>query len=82
MASPIVEELKQLEFDGIEAYDAHLQTKVLVIATVMCIICDNPRASDVTNNLGPSSKMFCRICMVGIGNFTTVGKNITPYTLG
>lgn len=72
MASPIVEELKQLECDGVEAYDAHLKTKVLVVAPVMCIICDNPRASEVTNNLAPSSKMFCRMCMVGIRNFTAV----------
>ena len=48
-----------------QAFDAFLQTTVLVIAPVICIICDNPRASEVTNNLGPGSKMFCRICMVG-----------------
>ena len=64
MAPPIVEELKQLEFDGIEAYDSYLQTTVLVVVPVICIICDNPRASEVTNHLGPSAKMFCRMCMV------------------
>ena len=64
MAPPIVDELKKLEVDGVEGYDAHLQTTVLVVAPVICIICDNPRASEVTNHLGPSSKMFCRMCMV------------------
>ena len=64
MAPPIVDELKLLETDGIVAFDAFLQVKVLVVAPVMCVICDNPRASEVTNTLGPSSGMFCRICMV------------------
>ena len=65
MTPPIVEELKSLEEEGVMAFDAFLQTMVLVVAPVICITCDNPRASEVTNNLGPSSKMFCRICMVG-----------------
>ena len=64
MAPPIVDELKLLETDGIVAFDAFLQVKVLVVAPVMCVICDNPRASEVTNTLEPSSRMFCRICMV------------------
>ena len=64
MSPPIVEELMLLEARGVEAYDASLHTMVLVQAPVICVICDNPRASEVTNHLGPSSKMFCRICMV------------------
>ena len=64
MAPPIADELKLLETDGIVGFDAFLQVKVLVVAPVMCVICDNPRASEVTNTLGPSSRMFCQICMV------------------
>ena len=66
MAQPIVEELKLLESDGVLMFDAHLQITVLVVALVICIICDNPRASEVTNNLGPSARMFCQMCMVYI----------------
>ena len=66
MAAPLVEELKNLEKDGVTTYDVFLEREVLVIAPVLCIICDNYRASEVTNNLGPSSRMFCRICMVSI----------------
>ena len=64
MTPPLVEELKQLEKEGIQAFDAHLQATVLVVAPVICITCDNPHASEVTNNLGPSARMFCRLCMV------------------
>ena len=64
MAPPLVEELKLLENDGVETFDAFLQVTVLVVAPVICIICDNPRASEVTNTLGPSARMFCRLCMV------------------
>ena len=64
MTPPIVDELKLLETDGIVAFDAFLQVKVLGVAPIMCVICDNPRASEVTNTLGLSSRMFCRICMV------------------
>ena len=64
MAPPLVEELKLLESKCVETFDAALQRKVLVVAPVLCIICDNPCASEVTNNLGLSSKKFCRICMI------------------
>lgn len=64
LASPLVEELKLLETKGVEAFDALLQRQVLIVAPVICVICDNPRASEVTNTLGPGSKMFCRMCTV------------------
>ena len=57
-----------LEEKGIVAYDAHEKKEVLVTASVICMICDNPRASEITNNLGPGSRMFCRICMVSFLN--------------
>ena len=66
MVQPIVEELKTLECDGVVAYDALLQKEVLVVTPILCFICDNPRASEITNNLGPGSRMFCRMCMVRI----------------
>ena len=53
-----------LEQNGTKAYDAHEKKEVLVMAPVLCIIWDNPRASEITNNLGPGSRMFCRMCMV------------------
>ena len=75
MVRPIVEELKTLECDGVVVYDALLRKEVLVVTPILCFICDNPRASEITNNLGPGSRMFCRMCMVSI----TLGVHITCH---
>ena len=62
MAKPLVQEQNILE-KGVIMYDSFLQDDILVVAPVLCIICDNPRASGITNNLGPGSRLFCRMCM-------------------
>ena len=64
MLPHIVDELKILETEEISAYDAHLKQEVLLVVPVLCIIADNPRSSEIMNHLGPSSRMFCRMCMV------------------
>ena len=61
----LVQELKSLSSEGVVVYDAHLKQNVLVIAPVLCVICDNPRASELLNHAGSSAKHFCRMCMVG-----------------
>ncbi len=66
MAEPLVTEQLELEQNGIEAYDAMLKLNVLVVAPVICILADNPRASELLNHLGPSSRKNCRMCMVSI----------------
>ena len=62
MVKPLVQELNLLE-KGVIMYDSFLQDGILVVAPVLCIICDNPR-SEIANNLGPGSRLFCRMCMV------------------
>ena len=64
MVKPIVEELKILEKEVVVVYDAFTHKEVLLIAPVLCAICNNPRASEITNTLGPGSRNFCRICTV------------------
>ena len=60
---PIVEDLLKLE-SGIAMYDVFLQKEVLVIAPVLCLLCDNPRASEVTNHMGSAANRYCRLCLV------------------
>ena len=42
MAEPIAEQLLQLEREGMVVYDAHLEREVLLVAPLLCVICDNP----------------------------------------
>ena len=64
MAGPLAQELCDLERDGIEACDVLLGQPVLVVAPLMCILADNPRASELVNHLGSSARKYCRMCMV------------------
>lgn len=61
MAQPIVQELVK---EWIEMFDAHHHEYVRVIAPLLCIICDNPRASQLFNHLGASVNKYCHFCMV------------------
>lgn len=66
MCEVIVSELASLEKVGIVAYDVELQQKVVVLAPLMCILADNPRACELLNHLGGSSRRYCRMCMVNL----------------
>lgn len=65
MAEGIVPELISLS-EGIEAYDAWQEKQVLVMSPLMCILADNPRASELLNHLGGSARRYCRMCMVSV----------------
>ena len=53
-----------LETEGTCVFDALYQEMVLVLAPLLCIVCDNPRASDILDHLGSAAIKFRRICMV------------------
>ena len=63
MTRPLVDDLKRLE-EGVYVYDAFLQTRVLLIAPVLCALCDNVRASEILSHLGSRAKFLCRKCMI------------------
>lgn len=64
MMEPLAQELTLLETDGVVVHDAFLEEEVLVVAPLLCVICDNPWASQLLNHLTGSPKRYCRICMV------------------
>ena len=68
MADPLVEELKQLE-NGIKVFDALSQSYIFVIAPVICVLCDNVRASELLNHMGSKANKLCRFCMVSLCGF-------------
>ena len=59
-----VSDLVKLETEGVVMYDAHLRTDVLVMAPVLIIIGDNPRASELLLHMGGTANKYCRMCMV------------------
>eukprot|EP00731_Ephydatia_muelleri_P033470 Em0030g27a len=63
MAEPIAQQLTALETEGVFTYDALHQETVLVVAPLMCIVCDNPRASVLLNQLGSAALKHCPQCM-------------------
>ena len=51
-----MEDLFKLETKGITIYDAALETEVLLLAPVLCVLCDNPRHSEIMSHSGPSAE--------------------------
>ena len=69
LSDPIAKELTLLETEGIFVFDKLYQDVVLVIAPLMFIVCDNPRASELLNHLGSNAIKYCLICMVSYFHF-------------
>lgn len=63
MTGPLAQQLCELEINGVEVFDVVLNQPVLVVSPLMCILADNPRASELLNHLGSSARRFCRMCM-------------------
>ena len=64
-SKPLAQQLTLLETEGVVVFDSLYQEEVLVVAPLLCIVCDNPMASQLCNHLvGGTAIMFCRICMV------------------
>ena len=60
MAEPISKELIKLEEERIVNYDAYLGEEIIVVAPFICLISDNPRASELINHLGATARLYCR----------------------
>lgn len=45
-------------------YDSFTQTEVFVQCPVLCVTCDNPKASEICHHLGSTARHFCRDCDV------------------
>ncbi len=45
-------------------YDAHFDSDILVKSPVLCVLADNPRASEFEHHLGSCANKFCRKCKV------------------
>ena len=57
MTYPLADDLSYLE-KGLKMYDACSRREVYVIAPVLCVLCDNVRASELLNHLGSKVMSF------------------------
>ena len=79
MINATVEDLLVLQ-EGIFMFNAYLQQEVLVIAPVLAVMGDNPRALETARHLTGNPNKFCGQCMVKF----VVDKCLLysyPYTL-
>lgn len=57
MADALVDDLLLLE-EGVLVYDHAMQQKAIAISPVLCVLCDNARASELVSS---RANFFCRI---------------------
>eukprot|EP00731_Ephydatia_muelleri_P004554 Em0002g730a len=64
LSEPIAQQLTALETEGVfNTFDASHHETVQVVAPLMCIVYDNPRASVLLNHLGSAALKHCPRCM-------------------
>ena len=66
MLGPVVQDLSRLETQGIVVYDTLLGQGVLVVAPILCALCDNPRSAEMLNHQGSTDCRFCQMCLVSM----------------
>ena len=55
--------ISELE-DGVNMYDAHFDSEIFVKSSILCVLADNPGASEFEHHLGSCANKFCRKCNV------------------
>ena len=80
MVEPLAKDLLKLEENGIVTYDAYLKEEVLVVTPIICMICDNPRASELVNHLGTSATCYCRLCLVSCQHYRIGRPHVSRIT--
>ncbi|XP_070546461.1 uncharacterized protein [Ptychodera flava] len=61
LSKAILSELETLQ-EGVVMFDAAEGKEVMVVASVLCTLADNVRASELCSHLGCSSLQYCRFC--------------------
>ena len=65
MFQPLKNELICLE-KGVFIHDVSLAKEVLLVAPVLLVKCDNPRASELLGHMGSNANKFCWMCLVSL----------------
>ena len=65
---------------GLVMFDAMTKKQIFVQCPVLCITCDNPKASEICHHLGSSALHFCRECDVCFNITFILLKTINKQT--
>jgi hypothetical protein len=76
LCQPILEECAILE-KGLVVFDRWIGQEVFVIAKIMTVIADNPRAAQICSIVNSSGNFPCRVCTVQKGRFLSRGSKRT-----
>ncbi|XP_028393607.1 uncharacterized protein LOC114517954 [Dendronephthya gigantea] len=71
LGKSIARDLEELEC-GKMMYDAFVDREILVKCPVLCVLADNPRASEFEHHLGSCANKFCRKCNATANNATGI----------
>ena len=80
VSGPIANQLTLLETEGVLVYDKLYHEEVLVIAPLMFIVCDNPRASELLNHLGSTALKHCCIYMESSFHCMQMWMFVMPFS--
>ncbi|CAB4028647.1 Hypothetical predicted protein, partial [Paramuricea clavata] len=76
----IAEDLLELE-TGMVMYDSFTQAEIFVQCPILCVLCDNPKASEICHHLGSTAQHFCRNCDATSGNAFQLGQPRTDIAV-
>ncbi|CAB4016525.1 Hypothetical predicted protein [Paramuricea clavata] len=66
---------------GMMMYDVLSGNEIFVQCPILCVACDNPRASEICHHLGSTAKHFCRDCDATKENATEIGNARTDEAI-
>ncbi|XP_052075508.1 uncharacterized protein LOC127712964 [Mytilus californianus] len=74
----IGEDIKDINENGIDGYDAHKQEKCSISTAVSAVVSDTAMTSYCCNHLGATATKYCPRCEADAGHFMTLAQRRTP----
>ncbi|XP_052076581.1 uncharacterized protein LOC127714542 [Mytilus californianus] len=78
VAQVIVNDIKDLQSDGVEGYDANEMKKCFIKSSLNSVIADFNMLSYCCNHLGAAANKYCPRCNVDSEHFMSLGTSRTP----
>lgn len=78
IAAIVNEDIKKMQPDGIESFDAMSKARCVVKSCVDIIVADYAMLSYCCNHLGAASTKYCPKCYADSDHFMTIAQNRTP----